>query len=532
VHSYLRAAPVVCLLLVPRGVAAQPPAPDARDFLLGNGCPAAACDTARGAALWSFVQSFYAGRGYALAWSRDGEPTGAGRAVLRALASAERDGLDPRRYDPRAFAPASTPTPAALTVTPATTDPVAVLDVGLTYGILRYASDLAQGLAGPVGRGPGRWASASTFDPGVALEEALGGGADRMLAGVRPPWPQYAALAQALGRYRQVAASGGWPALVVKPGAGRRAPVPGLRERLTSSGDARLQDFQARHGLNPTGRLDAATLAALNVPVEDRIRQIELNLDRWRWHTRPSASRVVLVNIPTFELHAYEDGREALRMRVVTGQGDSPTPVFTQEMTHVVFSPSWTVPPNIAAMEVLPAVQRDRSYLRRRGLEVVLGDRVVDPARLNWRGAGPAVQFRQRPGARNALGGVKFLLPNPFHVYLHDTPDDHLFARPRRTFSHGCVRLEKPEALARWVLGDPETWTPARIRAAMWRGREHHVPLAEPIPVSIAYFTAWVADDGTIQFRPDVYRHDAAQSGLLPSEPPPATVLAFREAGA
>jgi murein L,D-transpeptidase YcbB/YkuD len=406
-----------------------------------------------------------------------------------------------------------------------------VLDVGLTYGVLRYASDLAQGQAGRGGRGPFWQGVEAPFDPGATLHEALAGGAEAALLRVRPRLPQYEALARALGRYRALAAAGGWPSLDVKAGP-PRSTVRGLPERLALSGDPNLRHFQARHGLAPTGRLDPATVAALNVPVDERIRQIELSLERWRWQPRTTASRQVVVNIPTFELHAYQDGREALRMRVVTGQGDSPTPVFSREMTHVIFSPYWTVPPNIAATETLPAVLRDRAYLRRQNLEVVSGDRVVDPARVNWRSASRGLQFRQRPGARNALGGVKFLLPNPFHVFLHDTPEDGLFARPRRTFSHGCVRLEKPEALARWVLAGDTRWTERRIRAAMWRGREEHVALAEPIPVSITYFTAWVDDEGAVQFRPDVYRHDAAQGGLLP--PPLATpaVLAFREAGA
>jgi murein L,D-transpeptidase YcbB/YkuD len=509
------------------------PFPDVRDFLLGNGCPVAACDSERGASAWQFVQRFYAGRGYAPAWFRDGEMTEPGHVVGRVLADAARDGLDPVRYDPR-WLSVATPvvSPAETAVSVAAPDPRAVLDVGLTYGFVRYASDLGQGLFDVRGRGP-FWRTADrTFALAPVLEEALAGRAFEAIAAVRPPLPQYAALAAALARYRALAARGGWPAVDAKPGA-PAALVRGLAARLALSGDATLQHFQERHGLSPTGRLDAATLAALNVPVEERVRQIELNLERWRWQRRPTASREVLVNIPTFELHAYEGTREALHMRVITGQGDSPTPVFSQDMTGVVFSPSWTVPPNMAATETLPAVLRDRSYLRRKGLEVVLDDRVVDPARVNWRRVGESVQFRQRPGARNALGGVKFLLPNPFHVYLHDTPDDGLFARTRRTLSHGCVRLEQPEALARWVLMDAPQWTDARIHAAMTRGREEHVALAEPIPVTIAYFTVWVADDGTVSFRPDVYRHDAAQVELLPAAPAGgAAVLAFRKAGA
>jgi murein L,D-transpeptidase YcbB/YkuD len=197
-------------------------------------------------------------------------------------------------------------------------------------------------------------------------------------------------------------------------------------------------------------------------------------------------------------------------------------------MTAVVFSPYWNVPTNIALGETMPAVLRDRSYLQRMNLEVLRGDQVVDPRRVDWGRGAAGVSFRQRPGARNALGLVKFLLPNSFNVYLHDTPSTALFLRPQRAFSHGCVRLEKPEALARWVLDGLPGWTPARIAAAMRAGRESAVSLPQAIPVGITYFTVWVDADGTVEFRPDVYRHDAAQAPLLepPAPPRPATALA------
>jgi murein L,D-transpeptidase YcbB/YkuD len=186
-----------------------------------------------------------------------------------------------------------------------------------------------------------------------------------------------------------------------------------------------------------------------------------------------------------------------------------------------VLSPYWNVPTNIALDETMPAVRRDRGYLRRQNLEVLRGDEVVDPARVDWKRDVRNIAFRQRPGAGNSLGLVKFQLPNPFNVYLHDTPNGALFLRPERVFSHGCVRLEKPEALARWVLAGLPGWAPARIAAAMRSGRENLVALPAPIPVSIAYFTVWVDADGTVRFHPDVYRHDAAQAPLLdgPTEP-------------
>jgi murein L,D-transpeptidase YcbB/YkuD len=205
-------------------------------------------------------------------------------------------------------------------------------------------------------------------------------------------------------------------------------------------------------------------------------------------------------------------------------------------MTSVVFSPYWNVPVNIALDETMPAVRRDRGYLRRQNLEVLRGDQVVDPARVDWTRGVRNISFRQRPGSSNSLGLVKFQLPNPFGVYLHDTPTDALFLRPQRTFSHGCVRLEKPEALARWVLGEAPGWPPTRITAAMHAGRESTVTLREPIPVSIGYFTVWVDGDGTVRFLPDVYRHDTGQGPLLdvpdaPVAAPAPTVAAVAAVG-
>jgi L,D-transpeptidase YcbB len=193
-------------------------------------------------------------------------------------------------------------------------------------------------------------------------------------------------------------------------------------------------------------------------------------------------------------------------------------------MTTVVFSPYWNVPSTIAADEIIPAVRRDPGYLRRHGLELVRGTQLVGPAALR----SGDVQIRQRPGTGNALGLVKFLFPNPFNVYLHDTPEDHLFTRPRRAFSHGCIRVEKPFELTWWVLGDAPGWTPAAVRSAMRSGRERQLPLPEPIPVYVTYQTVEADANGVVFFWPDVYGHDSVQLPLLPrSAPaaPPATLV-------
>jgi murein L,D-transpeptidase YcbB/YkuD len=207
-------------------------------------------------------------------------------------------------------------------------------------------------------------------------------------------------------------------------------------------------------------------------------------------------------------------------MRVVTGKTESPTPIFNDQMTTVVFSPYWNVPPDIAREEVLPAALKDPSYLAANNLELVRGTRVVDPWNADWND--PEVRVRQRPGPKNSLGHVKFMFPNQFDVYLHDTPADSLFVRVERGYSHGCVRVEKPFELAQWVLqGDPK-WTPEAIRSAMDAGEERHVALKDKIPVYIQYQTAWVDAQRGVQFREDIYGHDAAQRRILPASPAPA----------
>ena len=238
-------------------------------------------------------------------------------------------------------------------------------------------------------------------------------------------------------------------------------------------------------------------------------------MERWRWLPRDRGATHIVVNIPAFRLDVWEGDQVALSMRVVVGKKDTPTPIFHDAMTHVVFSPYWNVPPTIAKGETLPSALEDPSFLQRTNMEVLdARGQVVNPDTIDA-GRASDYRFRQRPGSGNALGLVKFMFPNEFNVYLHDTPADSLFARASRSFSHGCVRVEEPQALAEYLLKDRAEWTRETIAAAMHAGEERTVTLREPVPVYIGYWTVDVTHDGKAAFMPDVYGLDARQAAAL-----------------
>lgn len=310
----------------------------------------------------------------------------------------------------------------------------------------------------------------------------------------------------ALGRTRPEALDPRWKAR-------RTAPdFVGTFERAANGDPAGwLASLQPKHGEY------AALQKALAGAAPDRARQIAENLERWRWLPDDFGDRYFLVNIPSYRLLAREHGKTVLDIRVVVGKPGNETPAFSADMTTVVFSPYWNIPDTIVVGETAPAVAKDPGYLAKHDIEILRvsksGAQAVDPSRVDWNDPDELRQlaFRQRPGAQNALGHVKFVLPNRFDVYLHDTPADALFARAGRAFSHGCVRVEEPEALAKYVLRDQPDWDGPRIVQAMQAGVEKQVKLQATIAVHIVYFTAWADDAGNVVFLPDVYKYDARQ---------------------
>lgn len=342
------------------------------------------------------------------------------------------------------------------------------------------------------------------------------------LSAYEPLHPQYHQLRDAFRQLSTITELP-WPAITLPAGVRRVDPgdsgsvMPAIRERLRHLGDLAeadsstvldsvlveaVQRFQERHGVAADGVIGPAFLRALNVPPAARLRTLLVNMERLRWVPEEQPPNALVVNIPEFRLHVYEGDVEVMTMPIVVGAAATHTVIFSSTLSTVVMSPTWTVPASITRNEILPAIARDPDYLRRNNMEVIGGT-----------AAAPVI--RQRPGANNALGRVKFMFPNNYRIYMHDTPARDLFARDQRAFSHGCIRLSEPRALAEYLLRDHADWPPERIGAVMLGGRETTVQLAEPRPVLIVYFTSWVDVEGRVNFRDDVYGHDRKLAGEL-----------------
>ena len=491
------------------------------------------------------LRSFYVRRQYRAVWSDERGPTRLADHLVEALQRADREGLRSEDYELAGIeaALAALREPDAATITP---DRLAKLDLLLTDAFLAYGSHLLAGRVRPDLR-PEGLAHRRSPDMAAALQAAL---ESEDIAGtldtLSPRHDGYRRLRDALARYRAVAAEGGWTAIPDGPilHRGDRGPrVALLRQRLRVEDDRgisrdddvfdedverALKSFQRRHGLTPDGTMGTATRTALNVPIERRIAQMELNLERWRWLPQDLGRRHILVNIAAFELQVV-DGRDVvLAMRVVVGDPDNRTPLLTDTIQYLVLNPYWHVPRDIAADEFLPKVRENVSYLAQQRLRVFTDSgsdaREVDPATVDW-SAFTSSDFpfvlRQDPGAFNSLGRVKFMFPNPFSVYLHDTPARGLFNEVERDLSHGCIRVEQPVELAEYLLRQTGRWN----RAALLRGLDDavdlEVQLPEPLPVHLHYWTAWADENGTVQFRRDIYGYDAPLLTALRA--PPAT---------
>jgi murein L,D-transpeptidase YcbB/YkuD len=352
----------------------------------------------------------------------------------------------------------------------------------------------------------------------------------RTIDEIRPELDIYRSLSKALVEYRRIEEEGGWPAVpggdVLKEGADNQR-VATLRKRLAVTGDLApgqtdhglfdealvggVEHFQKRHGLDVDGAVGPATLEALNVPVSEKIEMIRVNLERLRWVLQGDSPTFVVVNIAGFEVFYVKDEELVWRSRAQVGKEVRETPVFREDMKYLVFNPTWTVPPLLLKQDIIPKAAEDPAYLDRENIKVIDSEgRVIPAAEVDWKkylGRGCPYTLRQDPGPNNALGRVKFIFPNEYFVYLHDTPSRSLFSRSRRTFSSGCIRVEYPLEFAEILLDDPERWNIDKIEDLIESAETKTVHLKQPLPVLLLYWTAFV-DDGIINFREDIYGRD------------------------
>lgn len=486
------------------------------------------------------VKEFYEEDGYGLAWSHSGRPTPQAVEAIGILENAEQKGLDSKDYDGERW-------PARLKVWEAggvSESDLVKFDVALTVSAIRYGMDLHLGKVGPK-------TLHKDFDPerqkhnaGAFLWQNVvrAVSVKEVLAPIEPPYPGYQRTLAALQKYLELAkqeVADPLPQITkpISPG-GQYEGTAKLVRRLqfledlppsasvptSYSGEVvdGVKRFQVRHGLEAAGKLGPQTITELNRAISERVQALRLMLERWRWVPDEFTQAPIIVNIPEFVLRAYDaPGKPPLTMRVVVGRAmRTQTPVLEEDMKYLIFWPYWNVPPSILRGEIIPKITKDPAYLQKNAFEVVtyagkvVTDGVVSDEVLAQLRAGK-LMVRQKPGPKNALGLIKFIFPNDQNIYLHSTPSQSLFSQTRRDFSHGCIRVEDPNALAEWVLRNNLSWTRDRIEAAFKAEKEQQVNLAHEIPVLIVYGTAIVKEDGQVYFFDDLYGYDKALATLF-----------------
>jgi len=491
----------------------------------------------------NWLQKFYEPTGYAPAWVHGSQPVPQATALIEIFKVASKKGLDPEDYDSSRWEER-----IRGLQDPSNGPAVARFDVALTVCTMRYVSDLRIGRVNPQHFKFGLNAEQKRYDLAQFVRDRImtAASVQAVLDEVEPPFAGYRRTEQALAHYIELASTDDGEELpaVTKPIDPDQpyAGVPRLVRFLRLVGDLpadttlpndthiyggplvhAVKRFQRRHGLDADGRLGATTIKQLNVPLQGRVLQLQLTLERWRWLPAEFSAPPIIVNIPDFRLRALDENNNVVMdMRVVVGKAmRTQTPVFTRDMTYVVLRPYWNVPPSILRSEIVPAIQRDRSYIARKNYEVTTQDgKVVTSGEISdevlTQLQARKLAVRQKPGPSNALGLIKLIFPNEHNVYLHSTPSQNLFSRSRRDFSHGCIRVEKPAELAASALRNNPDWTLERVQQGMQSGRDDvTVNLVKPVPVFIVYGTALAYENGEVHFSDDIYGHDAKLAGAL-----------------
>ena len=477
------------------------------------------------------AKQFYREREGRLAWfDKNGEVVPQAQKMLDKVAQAGQEGLDAKRYRVVDFKQRFAALKAARSDTAKLAKELEQTDLALSATYFDYFGDFYRGTIDPRAEKKIDWTvKRNKIKLYRALQTIL-----KERESTYPYYefeslhPEYDALRDALAKMRAVQKQGGWGTVPtvekLEPGQSDPAVVPALRKRLLpgATGSAEydpalaqaVRTFQDHHGLKPDGIVGGETLKDLNVSVDDRIDQIIINMERWRWIPKKFGDRYLLVNIPEYKFHLVDKGKEVFDMRVIVGKKLNSTPIFSDKMEYIVIAPYWNVPMSIVVKEIKGNMLRNPGFLASQNMEIVTRDKahtVIDAGSIDWANVSETnfkYLIRQKPGPENSLGSIKFIFPNEDDIYLHDTPHDALFNQTQRGFSHGCVRVEYPTKLAEYLLRDQPEWTEEKIRETINGGEEKWVTLKEKLPVYIVYLTAWVDKDGNLNFRDDIYGHD------------------------
>lgn len=501
-----------------------------------------------------FVKTFYDDRNYEIAWTRDGKPTPAAQGFIEAFTAADSKGLNPQDYDSSLW-------PARIkALSPKHRQNIAQFDVAMTVSVMRFISDLRIGRVNPQHFNFGINVADKKYNLAEFVSDKAVDVTDvpRLLSTVEPDSEQYRRTEDALAHYvelarRQADDTTAQPLPTVSKPLTTGDPYAAaeqLEQRLALEGDAEaapegaehatphvitkaisqsLRAYQERHGLTVDGKLTPDTIKNLNVPMSQRVAQLQDALERWRWLPEPYLHPRLIVNLPEFVLRGYDtDHKLEFTMKVVVGKvvGDHQTPVFARQMRYLVFRPFWNVPIDIARKELVPQMQTNHSYLETKNFEVINGKGKVIPNYTVKQVEQGGLIVREKPGPKNSLGLVKFMFPNQYDIYLHSTPAVSLFNRSRRDFSHGCVRVQQPAELAAWLLQgqkdkDGQDWDLDKVNEAMNSGPDNHqVNLKTPVPIVIFYVTAEVEEDGHVHFFDDIYGYDDGLQKVIAKGPP------------